>query len=192
MRAAYAPYALSPIPRPTTASRAPKTPLLTRLTGLITIPSLGLLTTSLAGSTDRAIVQRSWGLLSTLPSRKSQAYGPNFSFREYMRPRNWLTGVAIHFGMMVLGLVMVTPFLRRVVAKRVYQPGEGPEAGVGSGDEIEYRGVGVRVGGVGRVEGRAVFRGSAYYCESSFSFEGLMKGIGLLTRRGGSDGHSAC
>lgn len=94
-----------------------------------------------------------------------------------MRPRNWLTGVALHFGLVVFGLVLATPWLRRIVASRVYQPGEGPEAEVAKGDEIEYRGVGYADrseesggggGGRGKEEGalcRAWFRGSTYYRE---------------------------
>ncbi len=165
LRAALAPFALSPAPAPTT--KPPRPSLLARLTGLVTVPSLGLLTSSLASATDAAQVHRTWGLLTTLPSRKAQAYGPNFSFREYMRPRNWLTGIAIHFGLAVLGLVMATPWLRRVAAKRVYQPGEGPEAEKAMGDELEYRGVGKVDGGEEGQGGicRAWFRGSAYLCE---------------------------
>ena len=171
LRSALAPFALSPAPAPTT--KPPRPSLLTRLTGLVTVPSLGLLTSSLASSTDAAQVQRTWGLLATLPSRRAQAYGPNFSFREYMRPRNWLTGVAMHFGLVVFGLVVATPWLRRVLAKRVYQPGEGPEAEKAMGDEIEYRGVGKVDGGGREGQGaicRAWFRGSAYLCEFFFSF----------------------
>ncbi|KAK4106256.1 hypothetical protein N658DRAFT_460638 [Parathielavia hyrcaniae] len=168
LRAAYKPYALSPVPRPPT-TRPPKPSLLTRLTGLVTVPHLGLLTTSPAGTTDAALVQRTWGLLDSSRSLHGgeQAYGPRFTFREYMRPRNWLTGMAVHLGLMLFGLVLVTPWLRRAVARWVYQPGEGPEAGVASGDEIEYRGVGYvdrDDGGKGEeVMCRAWFRGSTYY-----------------------------
>ncbi|KAK4123364.1 hypothetical protein N657DRAFT_690976 [Parathielavia appendiculata] len=169
LRTSYKPYALSPLPRPST-TRSPKPSLLTRLTGLTTVPNLGLLTTSPAGTTDAAIVQRTWGLLGTVPSRKAQFYGSRFTFREYMRPRNWLTGMAVHFGLVLFGLVVATPWLRRALARWVYQPGEGPEAEVASGDEIEYRGVGYvdrdddEGGGRGEaVMCRAWFRGSTYY-----------------------------
>ncbi|KAK4239625.1 Saccharopine dehydrogenase-like oxidoreductase [Achaetomium macrosporum] len=174
LRAAYTPFALSPIPQPA-ASATPKPSLLTRLTGLVTVPSLGLLTTSIAAATDAATVQRTWGLLSTLPSpRKEQFYGPHFSFREYMRPRNWLTGMALHFALILFRLVLATPLLRRIVARTVTQPGEGPDAEVAKGDEIEYRGVAhADVNGDGR-EGafcRAWFRGSTYYLTGIFLAE---------------------
>lgn len=170
LRAAYKPYALSPLPRPTSPqSRAPRSSLLTRLTGLVSVPSLGLLTTSLAGSTDAAIVQRTWGLLATLPPpRRGQAYGPHFSFREYMRPRNWLTGVGLHVGIMLLGLVMVMPlWLRQVVLERWgHRAGEGPDPEKAKGDEVEYRGVGKADDDEGgKAFCKAWFRGSTYYRE---------------------------
>ncbi|KXX83216.1 Saccharopine dehydrogenase-like oxidoreductase [Madurella mycetomatis] len=168
LRAAYKPYALSPLPKPTSPqSRPPRPSLLTRLTGLVSVPSLGLLTTSLAGSTDAAIVQRTWGLLATLPPpRRGQAYGPHFSFREYMRPRNWLTGVGLHVGIMLLGLVMVMPlWLRQVVLERWgHRAGEGPDPEKAKGDEVEYRGLGTADDDKGeKALCRAWFRGSTYY-----------------------------
>ncbi|CAP68754.1 uncharacterized protein PODANS_7_7230 [Podospora anserina S mat+] len=168
--ASYKPYALSPVPNPT---RAPQPGLLTRVTGLITIPHLGLLTSSIANGTDTALIHRTWGLLSTLPSRQSQSYGPKFSFREYMKPRNWLTGIAIHFGLMLFGLIIVTGPLRRFLAGRVTQPGEGPEEDVASKDEIEYRGVATPDGDFGKKKavGKAWFRGSTYYLTGMFLAE---------------------
>ncbi|KAL1839283.1 hypothetical protein VTJ49DRAFT_1683 [Mycothermus thermophilus] len=170
VRSAYAPYALSPIPRPTPSQpRRSKPSLLTRLTGLVTIPHLGLLTTSPAGGTDAAYIQRSWGLLSSLPSRRdSQAYGPNFSFREYMRPPRgggWFSGFTTHLFFMFLGLVMATPVLRGLAKRWVgTQPGQGPEVEAAKKDELEYRAVATRDGGSGeKVLCRAGFRGSTYY-----------------------------
>ncbi|KAL2271433.1 hypothetical protein VTJ83DRAFT_804 [Remersonia thermophila] len=169
VRAAYAPYALSPVPAPTRRPPRPEASLLSRLTGLVTVPHLGLLTTSPAGATDAAYVQRSWGLLSSLPSRReTQAYGPNFSFREYMRPPRgggWLSGFATHLFLMVLGLVMATPVLRSLAKRWVgMQPGQGPEAETAEKDELEYRAVATRDGGNGeKVLCRAGYKGSAYY-----------------------------
>jgi hypothetical protein len=103
-----------------------------------------------------------------------------------MRPRNWLTGIAVHLGLMVLGLVMATPWLRKLVAARVVQPGEGPEVEVASWDEIEYRGVGRADefgDGMGKGEGaicRAWFRGSTYYREFCVLGQGVVGAV-LLT-----------
>lgn len=141
------------------------------------MPSLGLLTTAITASTDAAAVQRTWGLLGTLAgARREQFYGPRFAFREYMRARNWLTGLALRVGAALLGLlVLASPrWVRRLVARSVYQPGEGPEAEAAERDEIEYRGVATADDPEGGGDGdgeqkkafcRAWFRGSTYLCE---------------------------
>ncbi|KAK3333216.1 Saccharopine dehydrogenase-domain-containing protein [Cercophora scortea] len=186
LRAAHAPYALSPIPNPNVqhslSLRAVQPGLLTRLTGLITVPSLGLLTSSIAAQTDAAIVERTWGLLASTP----QAYGPNFSFRQYMKARNWLSGVAIHLGLMLMGLVMVTPFLRRIAVKYVYKPGEGPDVEEAKKDSLEFRGVAVpdvQEGAGRQAFCRAWFHGSAYYLTGIL----LAEAAATLLEDGGED-----
>ncbi|CAM1505491.1 Fc.00g111280.m01.CDS01 [Cosmosporella sp. VM-42] len=137
---ASSPYAQSPIPHkePT----RPKKTLIEKVLGVRTIPNLGLLTTSATGSTDIAVVERTWGLLSTTPSRKDQFYGPNFVYAEYFKARNHLHGVFIHlllfFGTIVFAFV---PPLRHFLKKRVAQPGEGAEREQSDKDALEYRGV---------------------------------------------------
>jgi short subunit dehydrogenase-like uncharacterized protein len=139
--ATFTPFTLSPVPNPHPAS-PPSPSLLSRFTGVVRHPILGLQTTSLADRTDGALVERTWGLLQTLPSRKHQAYGPNFSFKQYMRAKNFLWGLTVHISLLVMGLVMVTPFLRSLAAKYVTPPGEGAPFEETKKDEIEYRGVG--------------------------------------------------
>lgn len=160
MAAAYKPYALSPIPN---RHLVPSKSVFTKLTGLTTVPELGLLTTSVASSTDSALVQRSWGLLEGM----GNGYGPKFSFREYMKPRNWLTGLGIHLGLLGLQIIMVVPFLRKLAARWVRQPGTGPDDEKARGDEIEYRAL--AIGDDERktqVLGKAWFRGrNIYYCK---------------------------
>ncbi|KAK4192111.1 Saccharopine dehydrogenase-like oxidoreductase [Podospora australis] len=161
LQAAYKPYALSPVPNPTPG---PARSLLSRLTGLITVPELGLLTSSVASTTDAALVQRSWGLLSTLPGKKAEAYGNKFSFREFMKPRNWLTGIGIHIGLVFLQLIIVAPLLRNILSKKVVQPGFGPDPETASRDEIEYRGIATAEGDAKKQAAcKAWFNGSAYY-----------------------------
>ncbi|KKY35482.1 putative saccharopine dehydrogenase [Diaporthe ampelina] len=138
---AFRPYALSPVPNPNAASRKPS--LKTRLTGLRTVPNLGRLTTFLAADTDRAIIGRTWGLLSQAGGAKgSEAYGPNFDFSEHMRTRNWLSGVLVHWGIALSGLLLaVLPPLRSAVRRFVYKQGDGPDKEQSKKDEIEFRGV---------------------------------------------------
>ncbi|KAK0623181.1 Saccharopine dehydrogenase-domain-containing protein [Immersiella caudata] len=161
---AFKPFALSPIPNPHPA-HPPSPSLLSRFTGVFRHPILGLQTTSIADRTDGALVERTWGLFQTLPSRKDQAYGPNFSFKQYMRTKNFLSGLTIHVSLMVFALVMVTPFLRSFVAKYVTPPGEGAPLEEAKKDEIEYRAVGTpdEEGSKKRAYCRAWYNGPNYY-----------------------------
>ncbi|KAK2045638.1 saccharopine dehydrogenase [Colletotrichum somersetense] len=166
VRAQHKPYALSPVPNRNNVPS--QTSLLTRLVGLRNVPGLGLMTTSIAGMTDAPIVQRTWGLLATLPSREKQAYGPNFSFREYMRAKGYLQGLAIHWALAFFGLLLATaaPF-RKLVKMFVYQPGEGPDREASKKDEIEYRGIAIpdmqSKTACPKAFCRAWFNGSMYY-----------------------------
>ncbi|KAK5654088.1 hypothetical protein OQA88_7519 [Cercophora sp. LCS_1] len=164
--ASYKPFALSPVPNPLPAS-AGRLGFLTRLTGLVKVPVLGLQTSSIAARTDGALVERTWGLVASTPALKGEAYGPNFSFRQFMRAKSVAAGIGIHFGLMVFGIILATPFLRRFIAKRVTQPGEGASLEDAEKDEVEYRGIGkpdVVGGGDGEVAYcRAWFKGPNYY-----------------------------
>ncbi|KAF5020756.1 hypothetical protein F66182_7216 [Fusarium sp. NRRL 66182] len=140
IKAASTPYAQSPVPHkePT----RPKSSIFENIFGVRSVPNLGLLTTSVMGSTDIAVVERTWGLLSETPSRKDEFYGPNFTWTERMKARNWLHGIFIHW-LLIVGatlLVSVAP-LRNFLKKRVYQPGEGAKREDTEKDEIEYRGI---------------------------------------------------
>jgi len=162
--AATAPYAISPIPGPKNSSGGS---LITTLFGIRSVPYLGILTTSIAGGTDRPIVQRSWGLLGG-----NKFYGPNFSFSEHMKTRNYLTAIATHYGLIFGMMMLAIPFIRTLVKKYVYQPGDGPTKEESRNDRVEYRGIGKPdVGKVGgpRVFCRAHFEGSLYKCKSPSS-----------------------
>ena len=163
VKASHVPFALSPLPHPQPTST--KRSFLRSLTGLAKVPNLGLLTTSLAGMTDAAIVERTWGLLSVNPSRKEQFYGPNFTFKEYMRTPNWFRGMIQHYAMTLFGFVLITPPLRKFIWSFVHQPGQGPDREGARKDRIEYRGVGnPDLEGKGKQAfSRAYFNGSMYY-----------------------------
>ncbi|KIL84377.1 hypothetical protein FAVG1_12397 [Fusarium avenaceum] len=140
LQAASSPYAQSPVPHkePT----RPKSTILQMIFGVRTVPNLGLLTTSVMGSTNVAVVERTWGLLSETPSRKEEFYGPNFVWAEHMKARNWLHGIFIHWILIIGGalIVSVTP-LRSFLKKFVYQPGDGAQIEDTAKDEVEYRGI---------------------------------------------------
>jgi short subunit dehydrogenase-like uncharacterized protein len=164
LRAAHVPFALSPVPNPNPASR-PKS-IVSRLTGLVTYPTLGLMTTSIAGMTDAAIVERTWGIFQSGSVPDAKPYGPNFSFKQHMKPRNWFTGILLHYGIVLLFLIMATPPLKALVKKLVFAPGEGPDLDVAKKDEIEFRGI-AEPDVDGEIKERAFvrcwYRGSMYF-----------------------------
>ncbi|KAI1212306.1 uncharacterized protein F4807DRAFT_415543 [Annulohypoxylon truncatum] len=135
----HKPYALSPVAN---SKLAPKPSFLSRLTGLNSIPDLGLVATSVTAGTNTAVVQRSWGLFKQESSLQKYFYGPNFTYREYMRPRNYLGGIVMHYGLMVSGLaLMFCPPFRKVMRKFIPQPGEGPSKQDREKEYIQLRGV---------------------------------------------------
>lgn len=124
------------------------------------------MTTSIAGMTDAAIVERTWGLIESGSVPASKSYGPNFSFRQYMKPRNWFTGILIHYGLVLLYVIMATPPLKAIVRRFVFAPGEGPDLEGAKNDEVEFRGLAEPdVAGETRERAfvRCWYRGSMYY-----------------------------
>ena len=160
--AAHAPYALSPIAGPkTTISKS----WVTKLFGVRVVPDLGILTTSLGGATDQPIIQRSWGVLGG-----DSFYGPNFHVAEYMKARNYLTAVVMHFAIVLGGLFLAVPIFRKFARRHVYQPGDGPTKEESTKDRFDYRGIAkpdVQTANPPRAFCRASFNGSLYACEFS-------------------------
>ncbi|KAH6888642.1 Saccharopine dehydrogenase-domain-containing protein [Thelonectria olida] len=194
IQAATRPYALSPIPHPE-PSKVPDT-FAEKIFGVRTVPNLGTLTTSPIGSSDAAIVERTWGLLQQTPSRKDQAYGPKFTFVEYLKTRNWLTGACIHWVLMA-GLVVianVSPF-RNLLKKLVFQPGEGAKREDTLNEEIEYRGVAYPDSD--KATGKVAFcrtyhRGGMYYLTGKLMAEVAMTILEDDTELGGGIYTPAC
>lgn len=121
--ASLRPYALSPVPGPAHHPSSRPT-LASRLLGIRTVPGLGVLTDSPQGAIDTVIVHRSWGLFDG-----GRYYGRSFRFSEWMRARNALTGVLVHFALVTAMLALVLPPVRWVLKRLVVQPGTGPEIG---------------------------------------------------------------
>lgn len=162
---ASAPFAQSPIPHE--EPKRPHSSVIQKILGVRNVPNLGLVTTSPNAPVDITVVERTWGLLSVIPTRKSQFYGPKFTWSQHYKARNWLSGVIIHWFLatMVLVLAFVPP-CRNLVRKFIYQPGEGAEKEANNNDEVEYRGVAQPDSdkfGKKQAYGRAVHRGGMYY-----------------------------
>ncbi|CZR66899.1 uncharacterized protein PAC_16800 [Phialocephala subalpina] len=157
IQAAGVPYAISPIPGPKAKDT---TSLVTKILGIRVVPDLGILTSSLGGMADRPIVQRSWGLLGG-----DKFYGPNFHFYEYMKARNHLSAIFIHFSLVLGSLMLAIPFMRVIGRKLVYQPGDGPTKEESKNDRFEYRGIGtpdIAAPNSPRAFCKAAYEGSLY------------------------------
>lgn len=127
------PWALSPIPGP----KPPKSAsLFTKLFGVLKVPGLGTLTTSLAASTNAAIVQRSWGLIDD-----GKYYGPRFQYREYMTVRNTLVGVFAHFALAVGAITLAIRPVCWLIRKLVYAPGQGATKEDTKNEAFEWRAI---------------------------------------------------
>jgi len=157
LKEASTPYALSPIPGPKTSN--PKS-WVTKLFGIRVVPDLGIMTTSIGASANEPIVQRSWGLLGG-----NSFYGPNFSFGEYSKARNYLMGVAVHFALVLGTVCLAIPPLRKLARRFVYQPGDGPTKEAYAKDRADYRGIAkpdVQTPNPPRAFCRAHFNGGLY------------------------------
>lgn len=118
------------------------------------------MTTSIAASADTPIVQRSWGLLGG-----NQFYGPNFYFNGFMKTGNYLSGVLLHFGLMLGAIMLAISPVRQLVKKYVYQPGDGPTKEEVRKDRVEYRAIGhpdVQNSKSSQAFCKATFEGSLY------------------------------
>ena len=154
--AAMTPYSLSPTPAPAHKKPSLLRSLSNALFGVRTLPHLGLATTAITGSTNAAIVQRSWGL-------RPDFYGRGFKYDELAAVRNRLVGFAVHWGLAMGGLVVALPPTRWLIKKLVFKPGEGPSKESTLNDFAEYRAVGVPEGKEGDVvKGRLFYKGSMY------------------------------
>ncbi|KUJ19561.1 uncharacterized protein LY89DRAFT_780481 [Mollisia scopiformis] len=155
--AAHAPYGISPIPGPKVKDNRS---LITKFFGIRAVRDLGILTTSLGAVADVPIVQRSWGLLGG-----NKFYGPNFHVYEYMKARNHLSAVMIHFALAFGSIMLAIPFIRSIARKLVYQPGDGPTKEESEKYRLEYRGIGTpdtTTPNPPRAFCKAAYEGSAY------------------------------
>ncbi|KAI1367218.1 hypothetical protein F5Y08DRAFT_326839 [Xylaria arbuscula] len=188
--ASHKPYALSPVPNP---KSAPKPSIQSRLTGAHYIPNLGRLCTSVTSGTDTAVVQRTWGLFQQEPGLRKNAYGPNFTYREFAKTRNVVSAMFMHYGIIVGGMLLAfcSPF-RNLVRRFVVQPGQGPSKEDSANDYIEYRGVATpdtQSGSGKQALCRAWYQGSMYYTLSFLSR--LVSPMASPSRASGSTGSSS-
>lgn len=165
------PYALSPVPHP--ERQRPVSSFLNTLLGIRHVPDLGLQATSLQAAVDAPVIERTWGLLQQTPSRKAQFYGPKFNWIAYQKPRNWLSGIAMHWVLAVgtVIIALVAP-VRTLIKKLAHEPGQGLSKDGMAREELDYRGTAVPDDPSGAVKKRAYcraqYRGSSYQATALF------------------------
>ena len=126
-------WATSPVPGPKTRGTRS---WVSKLLGIRSVPGLGTLTTSVTAAPNIAVVQRSWGLLDG-----GKLYGSNFQFHEYMRVRNSVVGIALHFALAFAGMALIFPPVRWLAKKLIYAPGEGADKNTARHEFLEYHAV---------------------------------------------------
>ncbi|OAQ98238.1 hypothetical protein LLEC1_05104 [Akanthomyces lecanii] len=143
LRAAFSPYALSPTPHTEKPDRQ-SLPLVHALFGSHYDAYLGRLTSSLADTTDGAIVERTWGLLPEIPSRKAEFYGDKFVWKQYLRVDSWFQGFFVHWGLLwaTVALALLPP-VRGLLKSLVTQPGGGSDRQARAKERLEYWGIAV-------------------------------------------------
>jgi len=127
------PWALSPI-QPSQGKHHKS--LMERLTGVRTVPDLGILTDSLQGPADIPIVYRTCGLIDG-----GKFYGPRFHLTAYQKARNLLQGFVIHIAMTFGFMAILIPPVRWLLKFVVYQPGQGPTKEEVKNDYAEWRAI---------------------------------------------------
>lgn len=137
------PFCLSPLaerdhrhtkyPTPTTYRRT----MGEKITGVWKYPLLGTLTTSITAGPNQAIVHRSSG-------KYPYYYGFNFNYAEYMAVNSAVTGIVVHFAILLLGLILAFPPTRAIAKNFVtFKPGDGPSVESTKGNRVEMRAVAV-------------------------------------------------
>ena len=126
-------WSTSPVPRPNTRYTRS---WLSKALGIRSVPGLGTLTTSITAAANTSVVQRSWGLLDD-----GRLYGSRFQYNEYMRVRNPVVGIAMHFALAFAGMALIFPPVRWLAKKFVYAPGEGADREARRHEYLEYRAV---------------------------------------------------
>ncbi|KAF2763565.1 hypothetical protein EJ05DRAFT_43126 [Pseudovirgaria hyperparasitica] len=167
------PFALCPTSPSSSNRNAPlhaQQSLYEKLLGVANIPGMGIMTDSPGASVDTAVVNRSWGLLSSL-SPPSTSYGPNFFFKEWMRSTGLINAAIFHYAFMAAPLFLIMPPIRWLLRKFVFlSPGDGPDLDqAGRREFIEYR-------TIGEADPDASKKTSArlYYEGSMYAFTGIL------------------
>ncbi|GAM42900.1 hypothetical protein TCE0_044r17284 [Talaromyces pinophilus] len=165
------PYALSPEPN---NHPLPKRSCRSSLTGVYKVPGLPLLSTSISGKANEAIVFRTWGLLKQEPALQKEFYGPEFTYREFMHAPGFVRGMLMHYFITIGGYLLLLAPVRALMRQFVFKSGDGPDMEKARKEVIELRAVGKpasEAAGSKQVLGNLTYHGSMYYLTATFLAE---------------------
>lgn len=168
------PAALCPIKPP--KAKPTTNGILATLLGWRYVKDLGVLTDSPQAVSDVGIVYRSWGLFNS-----GAFYGPNFTFTEYMRASNVITGTLIHYLFAAFFLGMYFRPFRWLLRKAAYVQGLGPEREEANKGVLSYKAIATAdEPGKRRAYATYYYQGAPYYMTGITLAE-----AGLVLSRGG-------
>uniref|UniRef100_A0A093UYJ1 Putative trans-acting enoyl reductase n=1 Tax=Talaromyces marneffei PM1 TaxID=1077442 RepID=A0A093UYJ1_TALMA len=165
------PYALSPVPN---GHPLPKRSRWSSLTGVHKIAGLPLLSTSISGKANAAIVSRTWGLFKQEPNLKKEFYGPEFTYQEYMYAPGFVRGMLMHYFLVTGGYLLLLAPVRASIRRFVTKPGDGPDTKKAKEEVIELRAVAKPASKAGenrQVLGKLTYHGSMYFLTATFLAE---------------------
>lgn len=163
LRQSIQPYALSPVPN---NHPLPRRSFWSSVTGVYKIPSLPLLSTSISGKANEAIVFRTWGLLKQEPNLQTEFYGPKFTYREFMYAPGPIRGMLMHYLIVMGGYLMLLAPFRAFIRLFIFKPGDGPDTEKAKEDIIELQAVGKPDSDANinkQIFGKLSYNGSMYY-----------------------------
>lgn len=132
------------------------------------MPGLPLLSTSMSGKANEAIVFRTWGLMKQELALQKEFYGPEFTYREFMYAPGFIRGMLMHYFIVVGGYLLLLAPVRALMRQFVFKPGDGPDMEKAREEVIELRAIGKaasEAAGNKQVLGKLTYHGSMYYCK---------------------------
>jgi hypothetical protein len=157
LNASLKPTALCPISPP--KAKPGTKGIVSALLGWRYVKDLGVLTDSPQAASDVGIVYRSWGLFDG-----GKFYGPNFTFTEYMRVSNVVSGTLVHYLLATFLIGLYLRPLRWLMRKAAYAQGSGPDREEAKKNVFSYKTVATADDSSGRRAFATYFyRGAGYY-----------------------------
>ncbi|KAL7917320.1 Saccharopine dehydrogenase domain-containing protein [Trichoderma austrokoningii] len=160
----------------------------TNLVGVRHDPTLGILSaSSLSDAQNRAVVHRTWGLLSG-----GMAYGSNFQYSEYRKAPSTLVAMFQMLKTMAIKLLLALSPLRAIAAMVLPAPGQGPDPAKEKSYQFEIEAVAIADTDndetAPRVYSHFAYPGGPYHATAAFLAQGAASLLYVRKLEGGVSG----